>query len=89
MSQEQTSYDSHYKAIEATLGVQPIQIMEFHASKIGIPEKAKLNIAIGDNYVTRAGTKSGEPWEKDIRKAMNHFYRALHGKWPWDDGIKF
>lgn len=74
------NHDSHYQRIEKDLGIQPIQAGEFVVAKEHIPRKPAKNIATAVEYLLRAGDK-GEPWEKDVQKAMNHLHRALTGEW--------
>ena len=78
------SHDAHYSAIERALGVQPIQIGEAIVDRESIPRKAAKHLATAAEYLARAGTKDGEPWEKEAQKAANHIFRALNGRWPWE-----
>lgn len=72
-----TRHDDHY----AKMAIQPIEVMEQVAANAKDPI-AGLRVAMACKYLLRAGTKDG--WAKDLEKASNYLYRALHGVWPWD-----
>jgi len=40
-----------------------------------------LALAIAIKHIMRAGLKPGQPWRKDIEKAINYLNRALTGEW--------
>ena len=71
-------HDDHY----AKMTIQPIEVMEQVAANTKDPI-AGLRVAMACKYLLRAGTKDG--WSKDLEKASNYLYRALHGVWPWDE----
>ncbi|PNX53643.1 MAG: hypothetical protein BV458_03465 [Thermoplasmata archaeon M9B2D] len=35
-------------------------------------------------YIWRAGRKTGESKEKDLKKALNYLHRKLEGKWFYE-----
>jgi hypothetical protein len=70
-------HDDHY----ADKGIEPILVQEQVMNNEGIPRPAVLHVAQAVRYILRAGTKKGEPWEKDIEKAFNYLHRALKGTW--------
>lgn len=73
-----TFSDDHYQKMP----IQAIDVQEqIIEMNIAIPERARLDIAYGTKYPIRAGIKVGEDWQKDIRKAINYYIRALTGKW--------
>ncbi len=77
------NHDSHYRDIEQS-GIEPIKIMEeLHKRLIvqGVEPGRALNIVLAQKHITRAGLKSGDPWEKDIEKAINYLTRAKTGDW--------
>jgi len=77
-----SNFDEHY----CTLDNQPIEVMEERIiCTDGISEAQALNLAIALKHIIRAGHKHGQPWKKDIGKAMNYLYRALHGEWIPND----
>jgi len=77
--------DSHYRTLE-TKGQEPIDRMESIVCR-GIPEefheiaRRNLNMALASKHEDRAGEKSGEDWRKELTKAQNYMYRAVHGCW--------
>ena len=81
-----TNHDIHYKLMP----IEPFDVMEqrvkmhLEGEHIGDghpPPPAKLAMAMALKYIMRAGNKDGQPWEKDVEKAMNYLNRALTGKW--------
>lgn len=74
-----TRHDEHY----AQMAIQPIEMMEQILQRENIPPIPRAHIATAGHYLNRAGTK--EEWTKDLEKASNYLYRALHGVWPWDE----
>ena len=75
-----TSHDAHY----ASMAVEPVTISEMMMENEAIPAKARYHAAKAVEYLTRAGRKEGQDWKKEFEKALNHGYRAIHGKWPWE-----
>ena len=75
-----TSHDAHY----ASMAVEPVTISEMMMENESIPPKARYHAAKAVEYFTRAGRKEGQDWKKEFEKALNHGYRAIHGKWPWE-----
>ena len=76
--------DEHYKG----LPFEPFQVQEqINEYNVEIPLKARLAVAYGTKYPVRAGRKKGENWQKDIRKAINYYFRALTGKWISESDI--
>ena len=75
-----TSHDAHY----ASMAVEPVTISEMMMENEAIPAKARYHAAKAVEYFTRAGRKEGQDWKKEFEKALNHGYRAIHGKWPWE-----
>jgi len=71
------TYDEHYKK-EA---IQAVDLMEHVIQREQIPIKPRSCLYMALKYVWRAGTKEGEPWEKDLAKAQNWLHRAQTGKW--------
>lgn len=76
-------HDNHYK----TMHIEPFDVMEQRMnshnkpSHAGPSQKQKLALAIAIKHIMRAGHKTGQPWDKDIQKAMNYLNRALTGEW--------
>lgn len=75
-----TSHDAHY----ASMAVEPVTISEMMMENEAIPPRARYHAAKAVEYFTRAGRKEGQDWKKEFEKALNHGYRAIHGKWPWE-----
>lgn len=75
-----TSHDAHY----ASMAVEPVTVSEMMMENEAIPAKARYHAAKAVEYFTRAGRKEGQDWKKEFEKALNHGYRAIHGKWPWE-----
>lgn len=75
-----TSHDSHY----ASMPIEPVTISEMMMEVGAIPPRARLHAAKSVEYLTRAGRKEGQEWEKEFQKALNHLHRAIYGKWPWE-----
>lgn len=72
--------DTHYRELERT-SIEPITLMEEINRRDQIPPEARLNIALAQKHIMRAGCKAGEDWAKEIGKAKNYLHRALSGKW--------
>lgn len=75
-----TSHDAHY----ASMPIEPVTISEMMMEVGIIPPRARLHAAKAVEYLTRAGRKEGQEWEKEFQKALNHLHRAIYGKWPWE-----
>ena len=72
------NHDDHY----ADKSIQPIdEIEEVMEKNTDIPVKNRYSVAQSIKYIRRAGTKEGEDWKKDLRKAMNYLNRAITGEW--------
>lgn len=71
-------HDEHY----AKMKIQPQDIMEQRATPgEGMSNEENLRVTQALKYVLRAGHKDGQPWKKDIEKAINYLTRALTGEW--------
>ena len=70
-------HDRHYSALQ----IEPISVIEQLMGNETIPADRRYHIGQAFKYMARAGTKDGEPWEKDIEKARNYLHRALTGEW--------
>lgn len=70
----------------AQLDIKPIDVAEQRISTgfSTIGNVGNWHLATAIEYLMRAGLKSGQPWRKDVQKALDHGYRAIHGHWPWD-----
>lgn len=72
------THSSHY----AEKRIEPIDVQEqIMEVLVNIPPVQRHLIAHSVKYLMRAGSKAGEPWEKDIQKAFNYLHRALTGEW--------
>lgn len=75
------NHDDHYRK----LPIEPFDVMEQRVEGYTPPDgpnkSQKLALAIAIKHIMRAGLKDGQPWEKDIQKAMNYLNRALTGEW--------
>jgi len=68
----------HYKKMK----IQPWDVMEQRTERNdSIPDIKLISLAMALKYIMRAGLKDGEPWQKDIEKAVNLLNRALTGEW--------
>lgn len=75
-------HDSHYKRVEVSEPIEIIEdLMEQHWHRNGIPPKAAYSIGNAIKYLLRAGLKEGQPYKKDLDKAMNYIHRAKEGEW--------
>lgn len=79
---EDKNPSDHY----AQLDIKPIDVAEQRVSTgfSTIGNVGNWHLATAIEYLMRAGLKSGQPWRKDVQKALDHGYRAIHGRWPWD-----
>ena len=75
-------HDKHYKRESVS---EPIEIIEDlmiqHWHKHDMPPEAVYSIGNAIKYLLRAGLKDGQPYHKDLDKAMNYIHRAKNGKW--------
>jgi len=74
------NHDDHY----AAMNVEPFDVMEdrmLEPSEDGPGHPQRLALAIAIKHIMRAGLKPGQPWRKDIEKAINYLNRALTGEW--------
>lgn len=71
--------DDHYRE----QSIQPIEVQEqIIENNTNVPTKARHLICMSIKHIIRCGQKSdNNPWEKEIRKAVNYLFRALTGKW--------
>jgi len=75
-------HDTHYKRQNVS---EPIEIIEDlmiqHWHKNALPPQAAYHIGNALKYLMRAGLKEGQPYHKDLDKALNYITRAKTGKW--------
>ena len=78
-------HDSHYQRPD---GIEPIEVIEDlimrQWQKNCVPPQAMYSIGNALKYLLRAGLKEGQPYHKDLDKAMNYIHRAKSGKWVND-----
>ena len=77
-----SNYDKHYTECE----IQPIEVKEMLWGRDGIPTSTLGNVGDAVARLMRMGLKDGEPWEKEVEKAINELFRARYGVWL-DGGI--
>jgi hypothetical protein len=84
-AQANSNYDKHYTECR----IQPIEVKEMLWSRgsVYIPSSTAGNIGDAIARLMRIGLKDGEPWEKEVEKAINELYRARYGVWL-DGGIQ-
>lgn len=85
-AKEDKNPSDHY----AQLDIKPIDVAEQRISTgfSTIGNVGNWHLATAIEYLMRAGLKSGQPWRKDVQKALDHGYRAIHGRWPWDSELQ-
>jgi len=74
-------HDEHY------IELSPIEIIEKNATRMAaLGVDARSIIAVGNalKYLLRCGSKKGEPFEKDLQKALNYTFRAINHRWEWE-----
>lgn len=72
------NYDEHY----AASAVQPGDLRAQLAVQLeNIPPDRLVFVLDAVKHIVRAGNKEGEPWEKDLSKAINELTRAVTGEW--------
>lgn len=77
-------YDEHYKNDE----ISPQLIKEHVLNELisfGVAPRVAANIYDSIKYLRRAGKKKNEDTYKDINKACHYIYRALTGRFPWEE----
>ena len=57
-----------------------------YLTRCGVASRCAFNIATAIKYLDRAGTKPGEDFYKEMKKAGSYLYRAVECCWPWEDG---
>ena len=75
-----SNHDDHYRDQK----IEPIDIKESLIQRLvdnGVPLLSAVSIYEAQGYITRCSTKEGEPWMKEIDKAINYLTRALTGEW--------
>jgi hypothetical protein len=82
--EQSKNHDPHYQKIEKALGIESTAklgevLFELRAG--AVPDAARLNMDKALKYIIRAGLKEGQPWEKDLDKAINFLTRAKTGDW--------
>jgi len=76
-------HDKHYSIQQ----IEPIDVIENFLSMGSLPPIVAFSVAQALKYILRSGLKEGQPWNKELQKAMNYLYRALNGRWFPDDKI--
>lgn len=75
-------HDSHYQRQDFP---EPIEVIEDLIMRLwhknSVPPEAVYSIGNALKYLLRAGLKEGQPYHKDLDKAMNYIHRAKSGKW--------
>ena len=72
------NHSDHYDSMK----IETIDVIQQVMEQEGeMPPFQRHCISHAIRYVMRAGTKSGEPWKKDIEKARNYLHKALTGRW--------
>ncbi len=75
-------HDKHYKRPNVSEAIEIIEdLMVQHWQKNAVPPQASYHISNALKYLLRAGLKEGQPYHKDLDKAMNYIHRAKTGKW--------
>ena len=75
-------HDEHY----AGMDVQPIVVMEERMEDFDTVDDypdpgERFLLALSLKHIMRAGKKEGQPWRKDVEKAINYLHRSLNGTW--------
>lgn len=71
-------HDEHYKDQG---NYEPIKIIEHFLKATDLPPLVAYHLTHVLRYILRAGSKDGQPWAKDLEKALNYMYRAVNGSW--------
>jgi len=74
-------FDDHYRDLE------PIEIIEKNAQRmasLGVDPRSIIAVGNALKYLLRCGSKRGEPFEKDLQKALNYTFRAINHRWEWE-----
>jgi hypothetical protein len=73
-----SKHDEHYRG-----EVEPIEMIEYMGERLAgkVSFQAIYSLLQAVKYIRRAGRKEGEPWRKDLDKAINYLHRAFLGKW--------
>lgn len=56
--------------------------------EMGAPADRAFCAATALKYVERCGRKSGASAADDMGKAANYLFRAIGGRWPWEDAVE-
>jgi hypothetical protein len=72
--------DNHYRKMNIQATDIAEQIME---NNVDVPVKSRYLVCMGIKHLIRLGLKKDNDWEKELKKAINYFVRALTGKWVW------
>ena len=81
--QASSNYDDHYRRCT----VSSIDVKEMLWARDELPTQVRGNVGDAVARLMRMGLKAGEPWEKEVEKAINELYRARYGIWL-DGGIQ-
>lgn len=72
--------DNHYRKMKIQATDIAEQIME---NNLAVPVKSRYLVCMGIKHLIRLGLKKDNDWEKELKKSINYFVRALTGKWAW------
>lgn len=76
---------SHYAGTDA-IGKQ--EMMAIRLVDMGVPAGRAFCAATALKYAERCGRKRGASTADDMEKAANYLFRAIRGRWPWEDAVE-
>ena len=76
---------SHYAGTDAIAKQEAVA-----ARLVGmdVPADRAFCAATALKYVERCGRKEGASVADDMEKAANYLFRAISGRWPWEDAVE-
>lgn len=75
---------SHYAGTDA---IAKQEAMAARLVEMGVPAGRAFCAATALKYVERCGRKRGASVAEDMEKAANYLFRAIEGRWPWEDAV--
>lgn len=75
---------SHYAGTDA---IAKQEAMAARLVEMGVPADRAFCAATALKYVERCGRKEGASIAEDMEKAANYLFRAMGGRWPWEDAV--
>lgn len=76
---------SHYAGTDA---IAKQEAVAARLVGMGVPAGMAFCAATALKYVERCGRKEGASAADDMEKAANYLFRAISGRWPWEDAVE-